>query len=47
MNLVYEKLKDCVRVVQKKVKFKPEVALVLGSGLGDYASEMKIEQTLS
>ena len=47
MNLVYEKLKDCVRVVQKKVKFKPEVALVLGSGLGDYASEMKVEQTLS
>ena len=47
LNLVYEKLKDCVHAVQQQVKFKPKVALVLGSGLGDYADEMKIEQSLA
>ena len=35
MNPVYEKLQKCYESVRQKVDFKPEIALVLGSGLGD------------
>ncbi len=37
MDPSYEKLQKCYESVQKKIDFKPLVALVLGSGLGDYA----------
>lgn len=47
MNTVYEKLMNCLDAIQKKVTFKPEVALILGSGLGDYANEMEIVDTVS
>lgn len=47
MNFVYEKLKQCFQSVRKRTDFVPKVALVLGSGLGDYAEEIKIETTLS
>ena len=43
MNEVYEKLSKCLGVVQSKAKLKPEVALVLGSGLGAYADEISID----
>lgn len=33
----YEKLQKCYECVKNKIDFKPEIALVLGSGLGDYA----------
>lgn len=46
MNKVYEKLMMCVESVRKKVDFQPEVALILGSGLGDYADEIQIVQTV-
>ncbi len=46
MNAVYEKLITCVDSVKKKIDFKPDVALILGSGLGDYADDIKIEQTI-
>jgi len=46
MNKVYEKLMTCVESVRKKVDFQPEVALILGSGLGDYADEIQIVQTV-
>ncbi|WP_461810340.1 purine-nucleoside phosphorylase [Faecalimonas sp.] len=46
MNLVYEKLMTCVKSVKEKVDFSPEVALILGSGLGDYADEIEIVQTV-
>lgn len=46
MNLVYEKLMTCVKSVKEKVDFCPEVALILGSGLGDYADEIEIVQTV-
>lgn len=46
MNKVYEKLMTCFESLKKKVDFKPEVALILGSGLGDYADGIKIEQTV-
>lgn len=46
MNPVYEKLMTCVESVKAKVDFSPEVALILGSGLGDYADEIEIVQTV-
>lgn len=46
MNPVYEKLEHCVQSVRKRTAFVPKVALVLGSGLGDYAEEIQIESVL-
>ena len=46
MNETYEKLMKCFGCVQKKISFKPELALILGSGLGDYADTMEIVETL-
>lgn len=46
MNENYEKLMKCFECVQKEVTFKPEIALILGSGLGDYADTMEVVETL-
>lgn len=46
MSDVYQKLMTCVEGVKKKVDFQPEIALILGSGLGDYADGIQIEQTV-
>lgn len=46
MSQVYEKLLKCYESVKAKVDFQPKVALVLGSGLGDYADSIKVEATL-
>ena len=44
---VEEKLEKCFKYIKNNIDFKPEIALVLGSGLGDYAdSEIKIVSTL-
>lgn len=43
---MYNKLMTCLDSVKKKIDFKPEVALILGSGLGDYADDINIEQTI-
>ena len=37
MNQRYERLLGCLAAVMDRVDFTPKVALVLGSGLGDYA----------
>lgn len=42
MNEVYEKLQNCLKSVRKKTDFVPEVALILGSGLGEYAEEINV-----
>lgn len=42
MNEVYNKLMKCCDSVKSKTDFTPRVALVLGSGLGDYADSIKI-----
>lgn len=47
MNEVYEKLQNCFRCVREKTDFIPKVALVLGSGLGDFADNIKVEQEIS
>ncbi len=46
MNEVYEKLLKCKESILKKIDFVPEVALILGSGLGDYADDLEIEQSI-
>lgn len=46
MNPVYEKLNNCYESMKDKIPFEPKIALVLGSGLGDYANQMKIEKTI-
>lgn len=47
MNTVYEKLQNCLKCVREKVDFVPRVALVLGSGLGDFADNIRVEAELS
>lgn len=42
-NKVYEKLVRCKEEIRKRTDFVPDVALVLGSGLGNYADNIKIE----
>lgn len=46
MNKVYEKLLNCYNSVREKIDFKPQVALILGSGLGDYAESIQVESIL-
>ena len=46
MNQIYEKLQGCLKSVREKTNFEPEVALVLGSGLGDYANDIKVEMEI-
>ena len=46
MSSVYEKLQGCLKSVREVTDFQPEIALILGSGLGDYADEIQIEQTV-
>lgn len=42
MNEIYEKVGKCYESVKAKVDFVPDVAIVLGSGLGDYANDIKV-----
>ena len=42
MNPIFDKLMNCYNSVRSKTDFVPKVALVLGSGLGDYADSIKV-----
>lgn len=46
MNPVYEKLMRCYESVKQRIDFKPEIALVLGSGLGDYGDSIQVVDIL-
>lgn len=46
MTKAYERLLKCYQCFKDKFNFKPEVALVLGSGLGDYADTIRVEAVL-
>lgn len=46
MHPVYEKLQGCLASIRQKTDFVPKVALILGSGLGDYAEEIEIHQII-
>ena len=43
MNPVYDKLMRCYDSVKERLPSVPKVALVLGSGLGDYADHIQVE----
>lgn len=47
MNPIYEKLQNCYKSLRKKTNFRPKVALILGSGLGDYADEIEIKDIVN
>ena len=40
-NEVYEKVKRCVAAIREKTDFVPRAALILGSGLGDFADSLE------
>ncbi|MCR4903259.1 MAG: purine-nucleoside phosphorylase [Butyrivibrio sp.] len=44
---ILEKVNLCVGEIRKKTDFVPKVALILGSGLGNYANNIKIEAEIS
>ena len=46
MSAKYERLSKCYESFRKKINFSPKIALVLGSGLGGYADEIKAEAVL-
>ena len=41
MNPIYEKLEKCYQCVREKTDFVPEVAIILGSGFGQFADEFE------
>lgn len=46
MNEVYDKVVKCYESIRSRICFEPDVAIVLGSGLGDYADQIRIEAEL-
>lgn len=46
MNPTYEKLMRAYESVKDRLPFTPQLALVLGSGLGDFADRMQIEAVI-
>lgn len=46
MNEVYDKVVKCYESICSRICFEPDVAIVLGSGLGDYADQIRIEAEL-
>lgn len=47
MGTVYDKLMNCYKCLRSKTDFVPEIAIILGSGLGDYAEHIRVEYELS
>ena len=43
MGAEMERVETCVRYIREKTGFEPHTALVLGSGLGGFADNVKIE----
>ncbi|MCI5945375.1 MAG: purine-nucleoside phosphorylase [Oscillospiraceae bacterium] len=46
MSKAYERLQKCYECFKSKINFVPDIALILGSGLGDYADTIKQEAVL-
>ena len=42
-----ERLMQCFEYVKGRISSKPKIALVLGSGLGGFASQIEVQETLS
>ena len=46
MNPIYEKLLKCYECYKSKITFEPRVAVVLGSGLGNFAKAVDVKAEL-
>ncbi len=46
MTAAYKRLQEIYGSLQEKIHFQPKIALVLGSGLGDYAESIRTEAVL-
>lgn len=46
MSKEYDRIEKCYESVRKRIDFQPEIALVLGSGLGDFAEGIQKEASL-
>lgn len=46
MSRIYERLEKCYAQFREKIDFTPKIALILGSGLGDFADGIDIKATL-
>ena len=46
MSAIYDRVVKCLECVRAKTDFVPKVALVLGSGLGDYGNDIKVVSSL-
>ena len=46
MNPIYEKIEKAYESIKDKIPFTPKVALILGSGLGDYADGIEVAATI-
>lgn len=46
-NILYDKLKSVYEDLRRKIDFKPELAITLGSGLGRLADIVEIEEEIS
>ena len=46
MGKSFDRLRECYKNCRKKVSFRPKIALVLGSGLGDYGEKIQVETVL-
>ena len=46
MSKISERIDKCVKCVREKTDFVPKVALVLGSGLGDFAEQVEAEAVI-
>ncbi len=46
MKKDYEKLLKCYESVREKIKFQPKAAIVLGSGLGNFADQIEAAEEL-
>ena len=40
MSAIYKKLETCLESVRRNTAFQPETAVILGSGVGDFADEI-------
>ncbi|MES3038836.1 MAG: purine-nucleoside phosphorylase, partial [Bdellovibrionota bacterium] len=41
--MVFEKLKESISYIRSKTSIKPQVGIVLGSGLGSFVNEVKVD----
>lgn len=47
MRNEYERLMSCLECVREKVDFQPKIAIVLGSGLGNYGENIDVRYTVN